>query len=86
MVDVDFALGPTELDFTVPFLPVDARGKQSRGVEGAPDKCLAVMPKGSVLMFNANVTHRGSANLSKVDRPVLVLDCSKDCGMTRDEA
>jgi len=82
MVDVDVAKGPTELDFEVPFLSIDEnKGKCSRGVEGAPRKCYAVMPAGSVLMFNANVTHRGTANLSKVDRPVLVLDCSADCGM-----
>lgn len=82
MVDVDVAKGPTELDFDVPFLSIDEnKGKCSRGVQGAPSKCYAVMPAGSVLMFNANVTHRGTANLSKVDRPVLVLDCSADCGM-----
>ena len=30
----------------------------------------------SVLLFNANLSHRGTANLSAADRPVLVLDCS----------
>ena len=28
---------------------------------------------------NANMSHRGTANLSGTDRPVLVLDCSAQC-------
>ena len=38
------------------------------------------IPRGSVLLFNANVSHRGTANLSPTDRPVLVLDTSPRCG------
>ena len=37
------------------------------------------MPAGSVLLFNANASHRGTANLSAFDRPILVLDTSHQC-------
>ena len=48
---------------------------------GAPQRVFAgALPRGSLLLFNANVSHRGTANLSRGDRPVLVLDCSPPCG------
>ena len=48
---------------------------------GAPKRVFAgALPRGSLLLFNANVSHRGTANLSRGDRPVLVLDCSPPCG------
>ena len=36
----------------------------------------ACMSSGSVVLFNANVSHRGSANIGTNDRPILVLDTS----------
>ena len=76
LVDVDAAKGPTQLDFTVPFNALDPEQGKVKRVAGAPASCRAAMPRGSVLLFNANLSHRGTANLSAADRPVLVLDCS----------
>jgi len=59
-------------------------GSSSGGV--APSTVHAVMPKGSVLMFNANVSHRGTANISTCDRPILVLDTSPICTQITDIA
>ena len=39
----------------------------------------AAINAGSVLIFNANCSHRGTANISNVDRPILVLDTSPPC-------
>jgi hypothetical protein len=74
LTDVGVRQGPTELDFSAPFVGLwegesKVRWKENRTVR-------AVMPHGSVLLFNANVSHRGSANIGKTDRPIMVLDCS----------
>ena len=72
LIDVGVRQGPTELDFSVPFIRLyrdSSKVKKTTTMH-------AVIPAGSVLMFNANVSHRGSANIGKVDRPILVLDCS----------
>lgn len=83
MTDIDTQKGPTEINFMEAFTSLDLRkGKCKNGLgAGNVDKTFAAMPKGALVMFNANCVHRGTANLSKVDRPVLVLDCSADCGM-----
>ena len=39
----------------------------------------AAINAGSVLIFNANCSHRGTANISSVERPILVLDTSPPC-------
>ena len=81
LVDVDARRGPTELDFAAPFGDVATGAKVKGGVPGAPARVFAgALPRGSLLLFNANVSHRGTANLSRGDRPVLVLDCSPPCG------
>mmetsp|Transcript_2865 Transcript_2865/g.5179 ORF Transcript_2865/g.5179 Transcript_2865/m.5179 type:complete len:329 (+) Transcript_2865:175-1161(+) len=82
LVDIDLAKGPTEIEFITPFncLGHDANsGKIKQKHRLAPPSVHAVMPKGSVLMFNANANHRGTANLSSSDRPILVLDTSPPC-------
>jgi len=83
MTDVDVQKGPTEINFMEHFTSLDlTRGKVKGGLGlGNVGSTFAAMPKGSLVMFNANCVHRGTANLSKFDRPVLVLDCSADCGM-----
>ena len=83
MTDVDIQKGPTEINFMEHFTSLDlTRGKVKGGLgEGEVERTFAAMPKGSLVMFNANCVHRGTANLSKFDRPVCVLDCSADCGM-----
>jgi hypothetical protein len=74
--DVDLAKGPTQLDFTHPFNSFkEGESKVKNVAKGALPVCRAAMPAGSVLMFNCNVSHRGTANISSVDRPILVLDC-----------
>ena len=84
LVDVDPRLGPTQLDFTTPFMDVASGAKVKGGLAHAPRTVFAgAIPKGSLLLFNANVTHRGTANLGASDRPVLVLDCSPPCGQSR---
>jgi len=72
--------GPTQLDFVTPFNSLAGdQGKVKKRDPAAPESCHAAMPAGSVLIFNANTSHRGTANLSTGDRPILVLDCSKPC-------
>lgn len=84
LVDVDPRLGPTQMDFDVPFMDVTTGAKVKGGVPHAPSTVFAgAMPKGSLVLFNANVSHRGTANLGASDRPVLVLDCSPACGKSR---
>ncbi|KAJ1462608.1 hypothetical protein M885DRAFT_610645 [Pelagophyceae sp. CCMP2097] len=83
LVDVDAARGPTQLDFAHTFLDVDGATKVKGGVPGMPADArvhAGALPRGAVLLFNANVSHRGTANLSATDRPVLVLDTSPPCG------
>jgi hypothetical protein len=80
LVDVDQRKGPTEIDFTYPFNTLRAdQGKVKAKDPASPDRCHAAMPTGSVLIFNANASHRGTANLSTGDRPILVLDTSPQC-------
>ncbi|GMI07036.1 hypothetical protein TrVE_jg293 [Triparma verrucosa] len=83
MTDVDLAKGPTQINFMEHFTSLDLNAGKVKGGLGAGnvESTFAAMPKGALVMFNANCVHRGTANLSKVDRPVLVLDCSADCGM-----
>jgi hypothetical protein len=83
MTDVDLQKGPTEINFMEHFASLDLnRGKVKGGLgKGEVGSTFAAMPKGALVMFNANCVHRGTANLSKFDRPVCVLDCSADCGM-----
>jgi hypothetical protein len=76
LVDVGVRQGPTELDFSVPFVGLWEGDPKVRRSPSSQQTVRAVMPKGSVLMFNANVSHRGSANIGAKDRPILVLDCS----------
>lgn len=82
LVDIDLAKGPTEIEFITPF---NSLGKESNSGKikhkhsSSPESVHAVLPKGSVLMFNANANHRGTANLSSSDRPILVLDTSPSC-------
>lgn len=80
LVDVDLRKGPTQLDFTIPFFALqEGAGKIKHRDPAAPESARAAMPAGSVLLFNANCSHRGTANLSTSDRPILVLDTSKPC-------
>ena len=82
LVDVDLRKGPTQMDFTIPFNSLHiGTGKVGgkKKMKDAPDKARAAMPKGSVVLFNANMSHRGTANLSRAGRPILVLDCSPQC-------
>jgi hypothetical protein len=75
LTDVGERQGPTELDFSHPFLGLwEGDGKVRTPQVGTAIR--AVMPRGSVLMFNANASHRGSANIGSRDRPIVVLDCS----------
>jgi hypothetical protein len=74
--DVDLAKGPTQFDFTHPFNSFrEGESKIKNLAEGALPTCRAAMPAGSVLMFNCNVSHRGTSNISTYPRPILVLDC-----------
>ena len=82
LVEIDLPKGPTEIEFTTPFnsLGVDmhtAKIKQKDKL--SPESVHACLPQGSVLIFNANANHRGTANLSQSDRPILVLDTSPCC-------
>ena len=80
LVSVDLRKGPTQMDFTVPFNNLyEGRGKVKKRDASAPKSARAAMPMGSVVMFNANMSHRGTANLTRGDRPILVLDCSPAC-------
>ena len=80
LVDMDMPKGPTQMDFTIPFNGLrENMGKVKKLDPACPGMCHAAMPAGGVLMFNANVSHRGTANLSSSDRPILVLDCSPVC-------
>ena len=80
LVDVDLAKGPTQMDFTVAHNGVrEGSSKVKKRPAEAPESCHAAMPAGGVLLFNANVSHRGTANLSMGSRPILVLDCSPCC-------
>jgi ectoine hydroxylase-related dioxygenase (phytanoyl-CoA dioxygenase family) len=80
MVDVDYKMGPTQIDFTSKFNSVymDHPTVKARDLS-SPEKCHASMKRGSVLIFNANCLHRGTANISRVSRPILVLDTSPPC-------
>ena len=78
LVDVDVPKGPTQMDFTVAHNAIlDDQPKIKPRYD--PPSWHAAMPAGSVLMFNANCSHRGTANLSRSQRPILVLDCSPQC-------
>ena len=82
LTPVGLRKGPTEMDFTIAFNSLHPnRGKVagSKRDPAAPERARAAMPLGSVVLFNANMSHRGTANLTKGDRPVLVLDCSPKC-------
>jgi hypothetical protein len=82
LVNVDLRKGPTQMDFNTPFNNLHENSGKVGGKKkrmDAPDFARAAMPKGSVVMFNANMSHRGTANLSKTGRPILVLDCSLRC-------
>eukprot|EP00658_Telonema_sp_P-2_P037303 TRINITY_DN26834_c0_g1_i1.p1 TRINITY_DN26834_c0_g1~~TRINITY_DN26834_c0_g1_i1.p1 ORF type:complete len:299 (+),score=47.82 TRINITY_DN26834_c0_g1_i1:224-1120(+) len=79
MVDVDLPKGPTQMDFTIPFSAILEGAPKVKKPEDAPDTVHAAMPVCSVLMFNANASHRGTANISTGPRPILVLDCSPPC-------
>ena len=79
MEDVTLKKGPTQIDFGVPFTAIDPNAQKVKGANLECERVFAAMPKGSLLMFNCNVSHRGTANLSSVDRPVLVLDTSAPC-------
>lgn len=84
LVDIDLAKGPTEIEFTTPFNSLGhaasaASAKIKCRHSAAPESVHAVLPRGSVLLFNANANHRGTANLSSSDRPILVLDTSPAC-------
>jgi len=80
LVSTSLERGPTQLEFTTPFNSLAGdRGKVKKRDPIAPECCHAAMPAGSVLLFNANCSHRGTANLSTGDRPILVLDTSPPC-------
>lgn len=74
LTDVSVQKGPTELDFEHDFCGLWEGSAKIRSCSSS--RVRAVMPQGSILMFNANVSHRGGANISRTDRPILVLDCS----------
>ncbi|CAB9500925.1 expressed unknown protein [Seminavis robusta] len=76
LTDVGVRQGPTELDFSIDFVGLWEGDPKVRNAADAAKQMRAVMPAGSVLLFNANVSHRGSANIGRVDRPICVLDCS----------
>jgi hypothetical protein len=77
LTDVGVRQGPTELDFAHPFVGLwEGDPKVRLPQRSSCDTVRTVMPKGSVLLFNANVSHRGSANIGAKERPILVLDCS----------
>lgn len=79
LTDVGVRQGPTELDLSVPFVGLWEGDPKVRRSCSNDTRVRAVMPQGSVLLFNANVSHRGSANIGTKDRPILVVDCSLDC-------
>jgi hypothetical protein len=80
LVDVDVRKGPTQLDFTVPFNALeDEAPKVKHCAPPSPPTAFAPLTAGSVVIFNANCSHRGTANISDGDRPVLVVDCSPPC-------
>jgi ectoine hydroxylase-related dioxygenase (phytanoyl-CoA dioxygenase family) len=80
LVDIDARKGPTQLDFTIPFNSLRQDGpKVKHPPPRAPPTAHAALNAGSVLIFNANCSHRGTANISSVDRPILVLDTSPQC-------
>lgn len=83
LVDIDLAKGPTEIEFITPFNGLGhdkaSSGKVKQKNSASPAAVHSVLPKGSVLLFNANANHRGTANLSQSDRPILVLDTSPCC-------
>lgn len=74
LTNVGVRQGPTELDFAIPFVGLWEGDPKVKSRNATTVR--AVMPQGSVLLFNANVSHRGSANIGASDRPILVLDCS----------
>jgi ectoine hydroxylase-related dioxygenase (phytanoyl-CoA dioxygenase family) len=79
LCDMTLQKGPTQLDFTTPFNALrEGSGKVKRRQDPL-EQAYAAIPRGSVVLFNANVSHRGTANISTSDRPVLVLDCSLPC-------
>ena len=78
VVDVDVQKGPTQMDFTIPFNAILEGHPKVKNCSGLAT-CHIATPAGAVLMFNANCSYRGTANLSRADRPILVLDCSPPC-------
>jgi hypothetical protein len=76
LTDVGVRQGPTELDFEPAFVGLWEGDAKVRKHGPKAERVRAVLSKGSVFLFNANVSHRGSANIGNRDRPILVLDCS----------
>jgi Phytanoyl-CoA dioxygenase (PhyH) len=76
LTDVGVRQGPTELDFEPAFVGLWEGDAKVRKRSPKAERVRAVLSKGSVFLFNANVSHRGSANIGNKDRPILVLDCS----------
>ena len=75
LVDVNRSLGPTELrpgshyltrNLAPMMLAAKARGKLRSPV-------MPILRAGSALLFDYRVLHRGRANTSEVDRPILVM-------------
>ena len=82
LAPVDLRKGPTQMDFSFPFNNLKEHSGKVGGKKrdmSAPKMARAAMPCGSVVLFNANMSHRGTANLTNSDRPILVLDCSLRC-------
>ncbi len=81
LTDIGLRQGPTEIDMRIPFLGLregTGKVKMEEYTHGFPatHPIRACMLSGSVLMFNANVSHRGGANIGSRDRPILVVDTS----------
>lgn len=79
LVDVDVALGPTELrpgshyltrNLAPMMLAAKARGKLRKPV-------MPLLRAGDALLFDYRILHRGRANISDVDRPILVMTFAK---------
>ena len=79
LVDVNRSLGPTELrpgshyltrNLAPMVLAAKARGKLRSPV-------MPLLRAGSALLFDYRVLHRGRANTSEVDRPILVMTFAK---------
>ena len=79
LVDVDVALGPTELrpgsqyltrNLAPMMLAAKARGKLRKPV-------MPLLRAGDALLFDYRILHRGRANTSDADRPILVMTFAK---------